>query len=106
MTTIALFLVLIFAGFVLRTYWWQFDTKRNGMEAEAFVSWIEKEVGYSRGQQYTWYRYYVRFVNEDGLETELKLLNPKKRLVTGSKVRIRYTPKRNKYAVLTEILAV
>ena len=104
MSTIAVALVLLFAWYVLRTYWWQYHAGHSGTEADAVVCSIEEEVRSAGGEQYTWHYYYVRFTKEDGLETEARLLNPKKRLVTGSRVRIRYLPARDNVAVLTEII--
>lgn len=101
MTIVALIIVLFFARLVLRTYWWQYDAMQNGTETDAFVSWIEETTMWGYGGDYVWHSYYVRFWNEDGLETEARLINPKKQLAAGSKVRIRYLARRDKVAVLT-----
>lgn len=106
MTIVAILIVAIFAERVLRTYRWQFQAKRDGTETDASVSWIEKSRGSYRGEEYIWYYYYVRFLRADGTETEARLLNPKKSLVRGSRVRIRYLPERDSCAVLTKILQV
>ena len=103
MTYIAAALILFFAYYILRTYWWEYKAKQTGTETDAVVSWIEKSIrGYQYGT-YTYYYYYVRYYREDGLETEARLWNPKKELVTGSRVRIRYLPTMDNYAVLTKI---
>lgn len=101
---VAIFMVLLFAWYVLRTYWWQYTAKRYGIEADACVSWIEKQVGVSQGAEYVMRHYYVRFMRADGLENEARLLNPKKQLLPGARIRICYLPEKDDYAVLTEIL--
>ena len=104
MTYIAIFLVLLFAWYVLRTYWWEYRAKQQGIEADAVVSWIEKSARGWRGETFVYCYYYVRYRREDGLETEARLWNPKKVLGTGSRVRIRYLPWKDNYAVMTEII--
>lgn len=104
MAVVAIGMVLFFAWYVLRTYWWQYRAKYHGIEADARVCSIEEEVHSARGEKYTWHYFYVRFMKADGLETEARLLNPKKRLSVGSRVRIRYLPYKDQYAVLTEIM--
>ena len=105
MTHIAMALVLGFAYYVGRTYWWEHQARQTGTETDAVVSWIEKSVRGNQHGSYTYYYYYyyVRYHREDGLETEARLWNPRKELVPGSKIRIRYLPTRDNYAVLTEI---
>lgn len=104
MLYIALFMVLLFAIYVLRTYWWQYTAKWYGIETDASVSWIEKQVGTSQGGEYVMRHYYVRFLKADGRENEARLLNPKKQLLPGTRIRIRYLPERDNYAVLTAVL--
>ncbi len=101
MMNIAIALVGIFAFFILRTYVWQYNAKLNGIDAEAYVSWIEHVVRYgSGGAEYPMTYYYVRFRRIDGLETEARLMNPNRRLKTGTRVRIRYIPEREEIATL------
>ena len=69
-------------------------------ETDAVISRIEREVRSSQGAEYTLYRFYVRFTALNGLENEARLLNPKKRLVPGSAVRVRYLPERADCAVI------
>ena len=54
----------------------------------------------SGGAEYFFRYYYVRFLREDGLETEARIMNPKKRLCVGSAVRICYLPEKNNLAFL------
>ena len=102
-SSLSLIIVLFFARLVLRTYWWQYDAMQNGTETDAFVSWIEETTMWGYGGDYVWHSYYVRFWNEDGLETEARLLNPGKKLKKGSRVRIRYIPGHEEIAALMEI---
>ena len=105
MLHIALAIVGLFAFFVIRTYVWQYNAKRNGLDAEAYVSWIERVVrcGGGDGAEYPITYYYVRFRRYDGLETEARLLNPGRKLKAGSHVRIRYVPGREEIATLMEM---
>ena len=84
---------------------WQYNAKLNGVDAEAYVSWIEHVVRYGArdGAQYPMTYYYVRFQRYDGLETEARLMNPNKKLKIGSHVRIRYVPGREEIATLMEM---
>lgn len=105
MLYIAIAMVALFALWILRTYVWQYNTKVNGLDAEAYVSRIEKVVrcGGGDGAEYPITYYYVRFRRYDGLETEARLMNPNKQLITGSHVRIRYVPGHEEMATLMEI---
>ena len=105
MLNIALAMVGLFAFFVIRTYVWQYSAKRNGLDAEAYVSWIERVVRYGArdGAEYPMTYYYVRFQKADGSEAEARLLNPSKKLEYGSCVRIRYNPGHEDVATLMEI---
>jgi hypothetical protein len=105
MTNIAIAIVGLFAFFVIRTYVWQYNAKLNGLDAEAYVSWIEKVVRRAGGDmaEYPMTFYYVRFRRYDGLETEARLMNPNKKLKMGSRVRIRYVPGREEIATLMEM---
>ena len=108
MEIIAFMMVAYFAMLVFRTYWRQISIQRYGMETDAVISWIEEEYrgalyasGYAGGR---YHYYYASFIREDGRETELRLINPKKRLIPGSRIRIKYLPGREYFAVLTEIM--
>ena len=105
MKIVAAAMVGVFAFFVIRTYVWQYNAKLNGVDAEAYVSWIEHVVrcGGGDGAEYPVTYYYVRFQRYDGLETEARLLNPGKKLKKGSRVRIRYIPGHEEIAALMEI---
>ncbi len=105
MMNIAIAMVGLFAFFVIRTYFWQYNAKLNGVDAEAYVSWIEHVVRYGAGDgaQYPMTYYYVRFQRYDGLETEARLMNPNKKLEMGGHVRIRYIPGREEIATLMEM---
>ena len=105
MTIIAMINVSIFAAVVLKSFLRQFRTARYGTEAEATVSLIDEDViRRGSGQLYGEFRktnYYVRFINRDGREAEARLINPSRKLAAGSRVRIRYFPEKENYAVLT-----
>ena len=107
MTIVAIFIVLLLAAFFLKTYWWQIETKWFGTEAEACVSRTEEQLqSMATRQDYTRRVYhccYVRFLKEDGLEAEAKLVNPIPQLGKGTRVRIKYLPGKDNLALLTGI---
>ena len=102
MTVMAVILVLLFAAVVLKTCWLQFRIKWYGKETEATVSRIEADVRTdAEAANHTRHFCYVRFLKEDGLENEARLLNPRPLPEAGSKVMIRYLPEKDNVAVLT-----
>ena len=107
MTIIAMINVGLFAAVILKSYWRQIRTSWYGTETAATVSLIDEDViRRGSGQLYGEFRktsYYVRFINRDGQEAEARLINPGKKLLTGSQVTIRYLPEKENYAVLTGI---
>ena len=113
MTVVAIIFVLVFAGYVFKNDGWRiFRTNRYGTEAEAYVNRIEKVsmrasgTGYAAYADFTCYRFYVTFQAENGLPYEARLLNPRKWLTTGSRIRIEYLNEQAADAVLTEIMEV
>ena len=107
MALVAVFLIILFAALILKTYWWQIRAKWYGKEADAVVSRIEEDIRTdAEAATHTRHFYFVRFTKENGLENEAKLLNPDPRLVTGSRVRVRYLPEKDNEAVLAEILQI
>ncbi|MBQ6382364.1 MAG: hypothetical protein IJQ88_05420 [Clostridia bacterium] len=105
MAAVAVLLVGIFFIYIYRHYWLPLLSARwYGIEADAYVSRVEREVRHAGGADYPVQFYYVCFQTLNGLENEARLLNPKKALVPGSRLRIRYLPDRQNTAVLTEIL--
>ena len=109
MTVVAFILIAVFVAYFFRSYIWRLaQAKWYGTETDAVVSRIEKDVRSTGGTDYAtcYYHYYVTFQTESGLQNEARLLNPKKQLVTGSRVRIRYQPERDHCATLTEIIRI
>ena len=103
MTYIAVIFVVLFAVYVFRKYWGPLvKAKRYGIEEDAFVSRIEEDVRTSNGAEFIIRSYYVRFLKQNGLENEARLLNPKSSLDTGSRIRIRYLPEADHLAVLAK----
>ena len=102
MNIVAVGIVLLFAAYIFWNYNWRImKAKWYGTETDAYVSRIEKEVRTSQGVDYPRRFFYVIFQEQNGLETEARLLNPKGLLVEGDRVRIRYLPEKSEYAVLT-----
>ncbi len=101
MTVVALILVGLFVRYIYRNYWGRMlAAKWYGTETDATVSRIERNVLRFRGEEYPVYNCYVRFVRQDGLENEARLLNPKRTLAQGSRIRVRYLPEKNDVAVM------
>ena len=105
MTAVAVLFVGLFFIFIYRHYWLPLLAARwYGLDADAYVSRVEREVRHAGGGDYPVQFYYVCFQSLNGIENEARLLNPKKALVPGSRVRIRYLPDRQNCAVLTGII--
>ena len=101
MTAIALAIVGLFAVWIIRVYCKPlYQARFYGTETDAVISRIERQVLSYRSDQSVVYFCYVLYRSPDGLESEARLLNPKKRLLSGSRVRIRYLPERPDLAVL------
>ncbi len=101
MTVVALILVGLFVRYIYRNYWGRIlAAKWYGTETDATVSRIERNVLRFRGEEYPVYNCYVRFARQDGLENEARLLNPKRTMAQGSRIRVRYLPEKNDVAVM------
>ena len=77
--------------------------KREGIETEAVVSRIKKNVWTEEtGPDTVTLEYYVSYTNQEGQTVEAVLSHvPKKRyLEEGSRVKIKYLPSRQDYVVL------
>ena len=97
----AMVLVITFAAYIFRYYWWQLiRIRRYGTETDAVVSRMEETKRVSDGAEFPRRFYYVAFQRQDGYPNEARLLNPKGPLLIGDRVRIRYLDDRNEYAVL------
>lgn len=103
MTIVVIALILLIAGIILGAFRWEYRARIYGTETDACVSRIEEDVKTADGADYVRHFYYVLYRNRDGLETEARLVNPKKQLAVGSRIKIRYLPEKDNTAVLTEI---
>ena len=110
MFNMAMVIVFCLAFPVLRTYWRQIRIQCFGTETNAYISWTEKAycpaMKSCDDARYYCYCCYARFVKEDGQEAEAKLINGKKRLITGSRIKIKYLPEKDNEAVLTDIIRI
>lgn len=101
MTIIAVLMILLFAAYIFRNYWYRLiKAKWYGIETTAYISRIEEDKKTADGADFTRRFFYVRFSRQDGLQNEARLLNPKGALQIGDKVRIRYLEEKNDCAVL------
>ena len=105
MFTVAMVMVLLFAVYI---FWNDglriIRAKRCGTETDARVCRIEDVVRHTGGADYPYRYYYAVFKTDSGLMNEARLLNPKKQLVTGTRIKVRYLPEKADCAVLTEII--
>lgn len=77
--------------------------KKEGIEADAFVSRIDVEESTdSDGMTSTTEKYYVRYTGQDGKLVEARLANPKKGLVMGDRIKVKYLAEKPKYAVMVD----
>jgi len=93
---IAIFIIVIAVISVVSTN----KIKKNGLEADAVVSKIEKEIREVIHEDTgmvdtdTNETYYVKYRTENGEEVEAKLINPKMNLKEGDTLRIKYLPEK------------
>ncbi len=107
MMYIALIMVFLFAAFIFRNYCWKLiRAKWYGIETDALVARIEKQVRKAQGADYPVCYYYVHFQESDGKQNEARLLNPGRLIAAGSRIRVKYLPEEDDFAVLTEILEI
>lgn len=77
--------------------------RKEGIEADAFVSRIDVEESTdSDGMTSTTEKYYVRYTGQDGKLVEARLANPKKGLVMGDRIKVKYLAEKPKYAVMVD----
>ena len=100
MTMIAMLMILLFAAYIFKNYWWLLiKAKRHGIETNAYVSRIEEVTRTSKGAEYPRRFFYVIYHRQDGLQTEARLLNPKRPFSIGDKIRISYLEDKTDCAV-------
>lgn len=78
------------------------NAKKDGIETDAVVSHIEREVRTSNGAEFPRQFFYAVFLTQDGLKNEARLLNPKKTLCVGDRIRVRYSPEKKDVAYLVK----
>ena len=99
-TVVAIIMVLIFAVYIFRNDGWLIiRAKRDGIETKAYVSRIEKVKRTANGMEFPRRFLYVRYLRQDGMETEARVLNPRGTWEVGAEVRIRYLEDRSDCAV-------
>lgn len=77
--------------------------KRDGIEADAFVARIDVEESTdSDGMSSTTEKYIVRYTTQDGKLVEARLANPRKGLVMGDRIKVKYLAEKPKYAVMVD----
>lgn len=77
--------------------------KQEGIEADAFVSRVdEDEYTDSDGMTTTTKKYIVRYTTRDGKQIETQLANPRKGLVMGDRIKVKYMAENPKYAVMVD----
>ncbi len=77
--------------------------KKEGIEADAFVARIDVEESTdSDGMTSTTEKYYVRYTGQDGKQIEARLANPRKGLLMGDRIKVKYLAEKPKYAVMVD----
>ena len=77
--------------------------KRDGIEADAYVARVDVEESTdSDGMTSTTEKYFVRYAGQDGKEVEARLANPRKGLVMGDRLKIKYLPEKPKFVVMVD----
>ena len=78
--------------------------KRNGIEAEAYVTRLEEhESTDSDGDMSVYYDVYVLYTTKEGRRVEAALSNPKNRLTPGDRVTIKYLPGKEEQPVFIKM---
>ena len=81
-------------------FFWILKVKRNGIEAEAYVSRIEEhETIDSDGMPMRTDDVYVVYRTQEGRQVEASLSNQGRRIDVGDRILIKYLPGREEYAV-------
>jgi hypothetical protein len=84
----------------LYAFYYQWKVKRDGLEATAYVTWIErKESSDGDGGFNYYYDYHVAYTAQDGREYEGVLANGKSHLNEGDIILIRYLPGKEEHPV-------
>ena len=98
----AVFVAVIIGGVVYSIIHMN-KVKKEGIEADAFVSRIDVEESTdSDGMTSTTEKYFVRYTGQDGKQIEARLANPRKGLVMGDRIKVKYLPEKPKYAVMVD----
>ena len=108
MDTIAILMILGFAGYFFMAYPWRIlRIKWFGKETNATISRIEDDTRCTGGIHYRCVNryYYAVFRADNGLENEARLMNLKEDLEVGSVLRVRYLPEAANRAVITGVTA-
>ena len=98
-------ILLIVGGGFLYAFFYIWRVKRNGIEAEGYISRIvEHESIDSDGMTSVTYDVFVVYTTQEGRQVEGELSNPKNRLSVGDRIQLKYLPGKEKNPVLTKTL--
>lgn len=96
--------IAIISGGLLWGLYNIYRVKRNGIEAEAYVTRLEEhESTDSDGDTSVYYDVYVLFTTREGRQVEAALINPKNRLNAGDRVTVRYLPGKEEQPVFMKM---
>lgn len=98
--------IAVVLGLLVYSFFRNSQIKKNGIEADAFVSRVSEQDHYdSDGGVSTTVRYYVRYTDQGGVQRDAELTNiHMKRLAMGDRVKIKYMPGKERTAVLVSVL--
>ena len=101
MDPIAIIIIVIVASAFLFAIVRMLRVKIKGVEAEGYISRIEEtDSTDSDGDPTTTYDYYVVYKTEEGRQTEATVGNPIGRYQVGDRVRVKYMPGEESYALV------
>ena len=95
--------IVVFAGGIAFAFYRNHIIKSQGIEADAFITRVEeRDSTDSDGSTSTTYNYYVRYTDQGGVQREALLTNTytQRNLVPGDRLKIKYLPGKEKYAVM------
>ncbi len=96
-------IIAVVAGGFFVAFYRNHQIKSQGIEADAFITRVEEhESTDSDGISSTTYDYYVRYTDQGGTMREALLTNTytHRNLVIGDRLKIKYLPGKEKYAVM------
>ena len=96
MSPVAIVIIAVVVGVAAYIFYRIWLTEKNGIEAEAFVSFIDENVSVDSEGSSTSYTYYVKYKDAEGRQQQAKITNVgfSKGPVMGERIRVKYLPQK------------